>query len=681
MKVPEFNQKFGTDAGEDLIGSTIRRDQLYGFGGNDRLYAMGGDDQLYGGAGNDLLDGGTGADVMYGGTGDDLYRVDNLADLVSETTVPGVDDGGIDTVESLITYSLGAFVEKLNLKGTAAINGTGNDLANRLAGNDAANVLSGGVGDDLIYGNGGDDILIGGVGKDELWGGSGSDTFVFGRPDATSADRVKDFSSGDHVGIYASDYGLSLGHGLVDDGTGKLLLDPAYFVAVAGSASLVQGTSFGHGQFVFSSTASTLTLMWDPDGAGASHGIALATFNQGVTLSAADFVVSNARPTVTVNGSPDPVPERAGAHVAFTIDLSAPTNQDVLLTYSTTDGTAVAGSDFVGVTNGRVTIPAGSTSASVLIDLLADDLPESVQSFKLHLNSAVAVTSGTGLFIGIDTADGSIGPLAPTVVGSTDMAALGITDPAGIAYVPGQGLFVSNSEVEETPFFRTTNLWKLQPDGSLIESSSLLNFTSEPTGLAFNSSTGRLYVSDDDKFKIFWVDPANPTVKLGESADTRLVNIIDPEDVAVNPNNGHLFIANGTGNSLHGGPYGAAIVETNAAVTSVYDVIRLPTEIQDPEALAYDASHDVFYVGGGFSSSIWVVDRGGTVLQKLDVLAGYRHEVNNTGAGVKDLELAPSSDPNDAPGNLNLFVADFGWPQVSDGRMLEIDLHGGLLLA
>lgn len=293
----------------------------------------------------------------------------------------------------------------------------------------------------------------------------------------------------------------------------------------------------------------------------------------------------------------------------------------------------------------------------------------------------MAVTSGTGLFIGIDTADGSIGPLAPTVVGSTDMAALGITDPAGIAYVPGQGLFVSDSEVEETPFFRTTNLWKLQPDGSLIELSSLLNFTSEPTGLAFNSSTGRLYVSDDDKFKIFWVDPANPTVKLGESADTRLVNIIDPEDVAVNPNNGHLFIANGTGNSLHGGPYGAAIVETNAAVTSVYDVIRLPTEIQDPEALAYDASHDVFYVGGGFSSSIWVVDRGGTVLQKLDVLAGYRHEVNNTGAGVKDLELAPSSDPNDAPGNLNLFVADFGWPQVSDGRMLEIDLHGGLLLA
>jgi hypothetical protein len=614
---------------------------------------------------------------MYGGAGDDVYRVDNLADIVSEQTVPGVDDGGIDTVESSITYSLGAFVEKLNLKGTAAINGTGNDLANRLAGNDAANALSGRGGDDLIYGNGGDDTLIGGAGKDELWGGLGSDTFVFRAPDATSTDRVKDFSAGDHIGIYASDYGLNLGHGLVDDGTGKLVLDPTYFVAVAGSAGTVQGTSLGHGQFVFPSTASTRTLMWDADGAGSSHGVALATFNLDATPSAADFVVSNALPTVTVTGSPDPVAERAGAQVGFTIDLSAPTNQDVLLSYSTMNGTAMAGSDFVGVRNGQVTIPAGSTRATVLIDLLADDLPESIESFRLHLDSAVAVTSGMELFIGNGTADGSIGPLAPAVVGSTDMAALGSTDPSGIAYVPGQGFLVSDSEVEETPFFRTTNLWKLQPDGNLIGTSSLLNFTSEPTGLAFDPGTGRLYISDDDKFKIFWVDPANPTVKLGEF-DLKHLGCNDPEDVAVNANNGHLFIMNG---DQVAGPTSRSIVETDNTGTQIFATITLPAEITDPEALVYDASHDVFYVGGGFSSSIWVVDHGGTILQKLDVLAGYRHEVNNTGVAVKDLELAPSSDPKDDPGKLNLFVADFGWSQVSDGRMLEIDLHGGLLLA
>jgi hypothetical protein len=676
MRVPGFRQILGTELDEDLIGSS-GREQLYGLGGKDRLYGKDGDDQLYGGAGNDLLDGGAGADVMYGGAGDDLYRVDNLADIVSETTTTGMDDGGVDTVESTISYSLGAFIEKLTLKGAEAINGTGNGLANRLAGNEAANAISGQGGDDQIYGNGGDDILIGGAGKDELWGGPGSDTFVFRFPDATSTDKVKDYSSGvDRIGIYAGDYGLSLGHGLLDDGTGKLVLDPTYFAAVAGSASTVQGTSSGHGQFVFSSTASTWTLMWDADGAGPSHGVALATVNSGVTLSAADFAVTTSPPSVTISSSPEAAPERADAHVAFRIDLSVPWNEDVVLTYSTINGAAVAGSDFVGVSHGQAVIPAGGTSATVLIDVLSDSIPELVESFTLQLESAVGVTSGMGLSI-VNTAVGFIEPLGPQVVASTDMAALGSNDPAGIAYVPGMGLFVSDSEVEESPFFRTTNLWKLQPDGTLIQSSSILNFTSEPTGLAFDSGTNRLYISDDDKFKIYWVDPANPTVKLGEFG-VKPLGCNDPEDVAANSNNGHLFIVNG---DQVPGPTANTIVETNSTGTQVFSTIHLPAEITDPEALVYDATHDVFYVGGGFSPDIWVVDHSGSILQKIDVLEGYRHEVNNTAAGVKDLELAPSSDPDDDPSTLSLYVADYGASHVSDGRMLEIDLHGGLLLA
>jgi hypothetical protein len=65
----------------------------------------------------------------------------------------------------------------------------------------------------------------------------------------------------------------------------------------------------------------------------------------------------------------------------------------------------------------------------------------------------------------------------------------------------------------------------------------------------------------------------------------------------------------------------------------------------------------------------------------IDTLGGYRNEINNAAADVKDLELAPSSDPNDDPNMLNLYVADYGASHVSDGRMIEIDLQGGLLLA
>jgi RTX calcium-binding nonapeptide repeat (4 copies)/Calx-beta domain len=683
VRVPLFNDKFGTALDEDLIGSG-RRDRLYGFGGKDRLYANAGDDELYGGDGNDLLDGGAGADIMFGGSGDDLYRVDNLADLISEETVAGIDDGGIDSVDSTITYTLGAFLEKLNLKGTLAINGAGNNLDNKLAGNEAANVLSGGGGADLIYGNGGDDTLIGGAGKDELYGGIGSDTFIFGPADATSTDKLKDFSAEDWIGIYASDYGLRLGNGLITDGAGKLVLDPSYFVAVAGSASTVQGTSVGHGQFVFSFTASTRTLMWDADGAGASRGVALGVVYPDYRLSAADFAIITALPTVTVNDSPEPVPERAGARVGFTINLSAPTNEDVLLTYSTADREAVAGSDFVGVPyrTGQAIIPAGSTSATIFIELLGDDTPEALETFKLELHSAKLVTSGTNLIVDDSSGRGSIAPPLARVVASTDMAAYGNTDSAGIAFVPELNmLFVSDSEVEEDPFFGSTNLWAIRPDGTFVDSFSMLSFTDEPTGLAYDSTLDRLYISDDDQYRIFWVDPENPTVKLGESADTRGVGIIDPEDLAVNPTNGHLFIVNGTGNSANGGALGAAIVETNSTVTEVYSVISLPSEVVDPEALGYDAVRDVFYaVGGGFSANVWVVDRSGNILEVLDVLAGYRHETNNTRTSVKDIDFAPSSDPNDDPGKINLYVADYGWSHVSDGRMLEIDLGGGLLV-
>jgi len=679
MKLPQFNQKFGTDAAEDLIGTALR-DQLFGYGGNDRLYGNVGDDQLFGGAGNDVLDGGTGADIMYGGSGDDLYRVDNIADIVSEQTVPGVDDGGVDTVESTITYTLPMFVEKLTLKGTAAINGAGNDLANRIAGNDSANVLSGGAGDDTIYGNGGDDTLIGGPGKDELWGGTGSDTFVFNFADPNSTDRVKDFSTTDHdhIGIYANDYGLSLGHGLIDDGTGKLILDPTYFVAVTGSAGTVQGTALGHGQFVFSSTASTHTLMWDADGAGPSHGVALATFNLDATPSAADFVVFSTPPTVTVNAGPGPIIERADAQVGFTIDLSAPTNENVLLTYSTVDGTAVAGTNYAGVSHGQVVIPAGSTSATVLVNLLAGDPRMPVENFNLHLESAVGMTSGTAIPVAGDTAGGSITSMAPEVVAITDTGAFGSADPMGLAYVPTLNtLFLADPQ--HLSF--TNNLFDLNLDGTLQPNgvNSLLGWGLKPAGLSFDPTTGRLYIADDDKLEIQWVDPANPTVELGHFSAQGLGST-DTEDVAVNPNNGHVFIVNG-------GDFGAPkIIETDSTGSQIYSVTDLKAAVQgqpvgSPEGVAYDAAHDVFFVAGN-NFDIKVVSRAGAVLDDITLLQNYRNPTGNIGVEIQGLTLAPSSDPNDDPGKLNLYVADAGLLNgPNDGRLIEIDLHNGLLYA
>ena len=110
---------------------------------------------LIGGAGHDRLDGGGGADTMIGGTGNDTYVVNLVTDVVVEE-----DDEGTDTVESSVTYTLGAHLENLTLTGTSSLTATGNAANNIIIGNTGANLIDGGVGADTMIGGAGNDIYI-----------------------------------------------------------------------------------------------------------------------------------------------------------------------------------------------------------------------------------------------------------------------------------------------------------------------------------------------------------------------------------------------------------------------------------------------------------------------------------------------------------------------------------------
>ena len=193
---------FGND-GNDIIAGGLGDDNLNGGGDNDILNGNEDNDILFGGDGNDRLDGGTGDDTMNGGLGNDRYIVDSAGDVITGEIGFSL-GGGIDTVESWVSYTLTSGLEILRLQGTANINGTGGFAPEALVGNVGNNVLDGGGGNDVLNGKDGDDTLTGGLGADSLVGEAGADVFDFNninesRPGQASRDFINGFVRGEDL--------------------------------------------------------------------------------------------------------------------------------------------------------------------------------------------------------------------------------------------------------------------------------------------------------------------------------------------------------------------------------------------------------------------------------------------------------------------------------------------------
>lgn len=276
-------------AGHDTLGGGRGADYLNGGAGNDQLLGGDGDDELVGFRGADTLNGGAGDDSLHGGAGNDLYVV-RKGDAVVERA-----GEGSDTVQSASAWTLGAYLEHLQLAGDAPLRGTGNALANSLGGNAGANVLDGAGGDDTLLGGTGADALRGSTGLDWLRGGAGADTLAGGAGDDTldggggedlfvldgtlrggGFDRIADFVPGaDALQLSQARFGA------LEPG----VLDAAAFAAGAGlvaapdaAARIVLDTASGR-------------LYYDADGPGGDAAVAIAQFATGTVIAASDVLV------------------------------------------------------------------------------------------------------------------------------------------------------------------------------------------------------------------------------------------------------------------------------------------------------------------------------------------------------------------------------------------------------
>lgn len=197
------------------------------------------------------------SNVLAGGTGDDTYIVYSATDQVVEQSGEGT-----DVVNSSVSFTLADHVDNLTLTGTAALDGTGNGLANTIIGNSAANVITGGGGADRLSGKGGPDQFRFTDIADSAPG---------------AADRITDFASFKAKG--AQHDTLDLSDIDANTNTGA---DDAFALVTAFSGQA------GQGYFSYSQTTKTTSLFLDVDGDSAADMIIELSGN--VKLSAPDFI-------------------------------------------------------------------------------------------------------------------------------------------------------------------------------------------------------------------------------------------------------------------------------------------------------------------------------------------------------------------------------------------------------
>ncbi len=338
--------------GDDIItGSPTLADNIVGGDGADQLFGLGGDDTIDGGNGADLIDGGDGNDSLIGEDGKDI--------------VTG--GGGNDTIvggDGRDTLSGGAGDDSIG-GGSSSDLLTGGDGDDTIVGDSSSDTLQGGNGNDLLQGGSSDDVIAGGDGNDTLDGESGNDTL-----DGDSGNDV--LSGGNDNDVMRGGDGNDFlnGNGSDDDMQGGAGNDTLYggsgddFIRGEGGSDEIRGhagadTILGGGGSDYMD--------------GGSGNDLIRSENQ--TLTVGD---------VTLNAEGD----TGTTGVVFTVNLAEAVADVVTVDFTTSDGSATAGVDYVG-TSGTLTFQPGDIMRSVTVQVIGDLLIESNETFFFTIANAI----------------------------------------------------------------------------------------------------------------------------------------------------------------------------------------------------------------------------------------------------------------------------------------------------
>ena len=268
---------------------------------------------------------------------------------------------------------------------------------------------------------------------------------------------------------------------------------PSSGTAILGTDTGLQEVSTDGGA-TWSTLGSTVTV---PPGAS-SFQVRVATINDGlvegpetINLAAATAqntsavvgvgtIIDGAVPTVSISGPTD-VNEAAGT-ITYTISLSATSAASVSVNYGSTNGTALAGSDYSAIA-GSVTFAPGETTKTVTVAIVNDTVFEGNENFQVSLSAPTNATLGNGTVTTVIRDDG-------TGFGGNDDDRLTVVS-------------VSNPTVTE--------------GGSLVFSVNLSGTSTTPTAVSVTPSSGTAILGTDTGLQEFSTDGGATWNALGST--------------------------------------------------------------------------------------------------------------------------------------------------------------------
>ncbi len=116
---------------------------------------------------------------------------------------------------------------------------------------------------------------------------------------------------------------------------------------------------------------------------------------------------SSTPPEISVNGSAVFIAEDdPSGSVSFMVRLSSASDETVSLDYRTTDSTAVAGSDYKGISTGKLLFGPGETSKDIKIDILENTGKKEDTYFRVVFSNPVnGVLKNKGILVKIENVD------------------------------------------------------------------------------------------------------------------------------------------------------------------------------------------------------------------------------------------------------------------------------------